>query len=70
MQDRKGTKHMSKLTISIPDAARLMGVGKNRVYEMAKSGQIPVLKIGNRYIIPKANFEAWLTEQAENHAEL
>ena len=61
---------MSTLTISIPDAARLMGVGKNRVYAMAKSGQIPVLKVGNRYIIPKANFEAWLAEQAENHAEL
>ena len=61
---------MSRLTISIPDAARLMGVGKNRVYAMAKSGQIPVLKVGNRYIIPKSTFEEWLAKQAENHAEL
>lgn len=33
-----------------PDAGQLLGLSKNSVYNAAKSGEIPVLKIGGRYL--------------------
>ncbi len=61
---------MAELTISIPDAAKLTGIGKNRLYALAKAGKIPALRVGCRYIIPRAKFEAWLNDQAESRVEI
>jgi excisionase family DNA binding protein len=33
-----------------PEAGQLLGIGKNSTYAAAKSGEIPVLKIGGRYL--------------------
>jgi excisionase family DNA binding protein len=29
-----------------PDAARIIGCGKSKIYELAKSGEIPTIRIG------------------------
>jgi len=51
------------LCISIPEAARLLGVSRNTGYEMARLGQLPVLKCGRRrLLVPKAAFERMLEE--------
>jgi hypothetical protein len=41
------------LTISIPQAGRLyFGLGRNGSYAAAKRGDIPTLRVGNRYRVP------------------
>jgi hypothetical protein len=36
-----------------PDAGRTIGLGRLATYEAAKSGQIPVLRIGRRLLVPR-----------------
>jgi hypothetical protein len=44
-----------RTTIPIwPDAARLIGVSRNSAYQAAKRGDIPVLRIGGRLVVPVA----------------
>jgi excisionase family DNA binding protein len=45
---------LERLTYDIPEAGRLLGVGRNQAYEAAKRGEIPTIKIGNRLLVPKA----------------
>ena len=43
------------LCISIPKAAKLLGVSRNTGYAMAKIGQLPTIKCGKRrLLVPKA----------------
>ena len=46
-----------RLTITIPEAAKKLGVGRNQAYTAAKTGQIPVIKVGNRILVPVAALE-------------
>jgi hypothetical protein len=39
--------------LSIPDAGKLIGLGKNASYDAAKSGTIPTLVIGGHRVVPK-----------------
>ena len=47
-------------TISIEQAALLLGVGRSSAYAYAKSGALPVIRIGKRQRINKAKFEELL----------
>ena len=44
---------MEKLTYTIAETAKVLGVGKNRVYEGVSNGSIPGIRLGGRWIIPK-----------------
>jgi excisionase family DNA binding protein len=46
--------------MSIPDAARELGVGRNQAYEAARRGEIPIIRIGKRILVPVAAFERML----------
>lgn len=40
------------LTISVPQAGELLGIGRNQAYAAAKTGQLPTIKIGKRVLVP------------------
>jgi len=42
------------LTTSVPEAGKLLGIGRNAVYEAARRGDIPTIKIGKRVVVPTA----------------
>lgn len=42
------------LTLSIPEAAKVLGVSKYSAYKAAKKGDIPILQIGKLRRVPKA----------------
>jgi excisionase family DNA binding protein len=44
-------------TLTIPEAAKLLGVGLNQAYEAAKRDEIPTIKIGKRILVPVAALE-------------
>ena len=44
------------LTLSIDQAAKLLGIGRNEAYKAAHKGEIPVEKIGRRLLVPRAKF--------------
>jgi hypothetical protein len=41
-----------RLTISVPEAGRRLGLGRNASYEAARRGEIPVLKFGKKLVVP------------------
>lgn len=47
-----------KATVSIPEAARLVGVGRNTAYdEVSRTGQLAgvnVIRVGRRLVVPLA----------------
>jgi len=51
-----------KLTLSVMECAKILGIGRNLCYTLCKKGQIPVLKCGRRLVIPRAALEKLLTD--------
>jgi excisionase family DNA binding protein len=41
-------------TISVPEAGKRLGIGRNAAYEAARRGELPVLKFGKRLVVPLA----------------
>ncbi len=51
---------MDRITLTIPEAAKALGIGINSAYEAAKRGEIPTLKIGRRVVVPARALQALL----------
>ena len=43
-----------RATISVDEAAKILGVGRNVAYRSAHAGQLPVLMMGKRMLVPVA----------------
>ena len=42
------------LTLSVEDAARLLGISRGLAYEAARRGELPVIRLGRRLLVPRA----------------
>jgi len=51
-----------KLTLSVEEAAKLLGIGRNLCYERVKTGEIPVIRIGRRLLVPRKALDKLLEE--------
>ena len=51
---------MKRKTISVIEAAKLLGVSKNSAYEAAHRGEIPVIRIGRLIRVPVVALERML----------
>jgi excisionase family DNA binding protein len=40
-------------TLSVEEAARVLGIGRNQAYEACARGDIPSLRIGKRILVPR-----------------
>jgi excisionase family DNA binding protein len=47
-------------TVTVPEAARLLGINPQLAYAAAKRGEIPSIKVGDRVLIPRAALERML----------
>ncbi len=57
-------------TISVPEAGRLYyGIGRDASYQAAKTGQIPVIRIGKLLRVPIVAMERKLERAGEQVAE-
>ena len=52
------------LVYSVPEAGRLIGCARNKAYELAREGLIPVVRIKGRLVVPRERFHRWLNEEA------
>jgi excisionase family DNA binding protein len=43
-----------RLTWTLPEVARLLGISKDSAYEAAHRGELPVQVIGRRMLVPRA----------------
>ena len=42
-----------RLTYGVVEAGRKLGLGRNASYLAAKKGELPVIRIGSRLLVPK-----------------
>jgi excisionase family DNA binding protein len=55
-----------RMTYSIEEVARLLGIGRNQAYEAAKRGDFPVIKVGKRLLAPKPALDRMLMLNTES----
>ncbi|MEM1151706.1 MAG: helix-turn-helix domain-containing protein [Pseudomonadota bacterium] len=51
---------MKQLTYSISDVQRVSGLGRTKIYELIKSGELPVRKVGSRSLVLVNDLQALL----------
>ena len=51
---------MTQYSFSIPEVCQATGLGKTKLYELIKSGELKAKKIGKRTIILKADLDTFL----------
>ena len=56
----KKTDEFGKVAVSIKDAVRVSGIGRSKLYEVMKSGELPARKLGTRTIILFDDLMAYL----------
>ena len=51
-----------RLCLTVPEAAEILGISRNFAYELVKQGQLPVIRLGKRLLVPKIGLEKKLAE--------
>ncbi len=57
---RPKKRQVKRATYTVPEAGVRLGLGKNAAYQAAREGQIPVIRIGRRLVVPIAALERML----------
>lgn len=53
------------LFLNADTVAKVLGVSPSSGYELMHEPGFPVLRIGNRMVVPKEKFMAWVSAQTE-----
>ena len=53
-----------KLTLTVPEAAERLGIGRNAAYQGVRRGEIPSIRVGNRLLVPIEALNNMLAGQA------
>ena len=53
----QGVKEMEKLAYNMKEVAEVLGISKSLAYEMAKKGELPIIRMGNRILVPIKRLE-------------
>jgi excisionase family DNA binding protein len=49
-----------RVTLTIDETAKRLGIGRNQAYEAARQHQIPTIRVGKRLLVPIAALERLL----------
>ena len=58
-----------KLTLSVEEAGKLLGVSRQVAYQLIHRPDFPTLHIGRRVLVPKKQLEAWMDRQVNGEEE-
>ena len=53
-----------RATMSVDECAAYLGIGRSSAYEAIHRGEIPVIKIGARYLVPRVALDDMLQRAA------
>ena len=60
MTTSKDLPDLEPLLVRVKDAARLLGLGPSKVYELLDAGDIPWVKVGSARCIALDDLRAWI----------
>lgn len=49
-------------TLTVDEAARELGIGRTLAFQMARTGELPVIRLGRRVLVPRAALERMLAD--------
>ena len=55
---------MQKKTLTVPEAAKVVGISPSKMYQLVKVEGFPTIIIGGRILVSRKGLEDWLEEQA------
>jgi excisionase family DNA binding protein len=59
---------LSDQVLTVPQAAKLLGVGVRTYYQAASRGEVPAIRIGRRLVVPGAQLTRLLEGEALDRA--
>ena len=60
-QKKVAAKRAAADVMTPEDVAARLGIGRNQAYEAIQRGEIPALRFGRRWLVPRVAFERLLT---------
>jgi excisionase family DNA binding protein len=54
-------ENSEKLIFSVEEAGKLLGLSRPTAYKLAKSGEIPTLKLGRKIVVSKVQLDRLLS---------
>jgi excisionase family DNA binding protein len=65
MANKRVPQHpeVTPLTVRVADAARMLGIGKTKIYELIAEHEIEALKLGSATLIVFGSLEAFIERQ-------
>ena len=55
---------MQKKTLTVPEAAKVVGISQTKMYQLVKVEGFPTIMIGTRILVSAKGLEEWLEAQA------
>ena len=59
---------VEKHTMSVEECAAYLGIGRSAAYEGVRSGDIPAVRVGKRWLVPVAALEKMLNGAGKSAA--
>ena len=53
------------LMLSVPEVTKVLGISRAGAYELVRSAGFPKIRIGNRIVVPRDKFIAWIDQHSE-----
>jgi excisionase family DNA binding protein len=57
------TAALTPLAVRVPEACRLTGIGRSKLYELIAAGEIRVIKVGSITLVPFAGLQQFLEQR-------
>lgn len=54
----------TRLTLTVPQAAELLGISRALTYELVARGELPSLRLGRRVVVPRRALERFIDDEA------
>ena len=58
-------EEMEPLLLRAGDVARLLGLGRSKVFAMLASGELPTVRFGRSVRVPRMALERWIEERTQ-----
>jgi excisionase family DNA binding protein len=57
-------------TLSVEETAKVLGISRSTAYELARTGEIPSLRLGRRLLVPRIGLTRLLEGQEPGREDL
>ena len=61
---------LQKKAYSVSEMAEVIGIGRDKAYNLVHRDDFPAIKVGTSYIIPVANLNLWLLRAGKERLEI